>query len=154
VTWPPRVTPPTRLSANVLEAANRAADLVEENEKDFLGSYVDNDGRVVIRARSAYGRALATRSLGGDPNVVVKDAFVNIDDARELGTELRVLTASLSTKLTTWGPWPMSGGMFVWLRTDPTDRDRAEIEKFAEQHAVPIEVSVTHGAGGAPVDDR
>ncbi|MEJ7794150.1 MAG: hypothetical protein WKF50_01245 [Nocardioides sp.] len=134
--------PPSTGSPRSPDLAQKAAALVEEYPSQFLGSYVDQAGRVVLRPSDERGQALAD-TIDADPDSWrVVTASVSLDEANALAGDLKALTPFLDSSVHTWGASPEYGGIFIELQGAPADDERAAIEDFADANALPVAVAV------------
>lgn len=151
VTYGPAEHPAAVTDPLLRKVGGQAAELVDFNDEMFLGSYLSEDGTVVIVASSKAGEDLA-----GSTNFAVKvelqRAPIALREVPELGEEVRALTPHLTKEFVEWGADPESGGIQVVVGDELTDDDREAIERFAEERNLPITVEIVPGLGPAHLD--
>lgn len=130
---------------SVQELAWSAAELVDLHPDVLLGSYVSEDGVVVVVAGADEGRVLAEKALGSIGGLRIEDSDWTADDLSDLGPGLIKSAGIADGTIFAWGPDPESGGMLISAGRDLTDLERAAVQEFAESHGLAIRVAVIPG---------
>jgi hypothetical protein len=134
-----------RWPESVRQVLRRATGLVEAHKADLLGAYIDGDGEVVVVSGTPKGADLVDKAFP-DGGVTAETAPVTIESAATTGEEIRQLSPGLERSIYEWGGRPQVDGMFVAIRVDLDDDDRATLEQFAEDRELPLLVELDIGA--------
>lgn len=131
---------------NLAEIASVLAE-TDGNEDHFLGSYVDERGKLIVVVGTDQGKTIAGNRFAGRDEVEVRRANATINSATEIGLELSDRSPTL--KLRTWGPEPQTLGLFMEIARPFTEADQRMIETYAEENRVHIRIIVGAFQGGS-----
>lgn len=148
-------TEPRRVTASdpsERAASAAAASMVESHDEDFLGSYVDTSGQVVLVASTDAGESMARRELDLVEDVRVERAPLSLRQAAAFGEDLRALAPGLGEAVLQWGADPRSGGVFVTTRRRLSDEERRAVNELAASRRVPVRVELEVGVSDGTLD--
>src|SRR6476469_3217688 len=141
---PPKYPQPlSELPPSTQDLARRASELVDWHKSDFLGSFVDDTGSVVLLPSSDAGRKFAEETVDEGPErPVLLVADLSLEAAQELGDRVNALTGTWDENAFMWGAAPESNGAFVEVMAMPSESDAALLSEFAERAQTHIDVVV------------
>jgi hypothetical protein len=126
-----------------------ASELVDWHDEDFAGAYVNENSQLVIVAVNDRGEKLAVDAFGADDQVRIERGTLSLRESGDLFVELIDTWPSAGDKVWMSDIDPATSGIRVGAFKRLDDADKAEIEGFAVEHDVRIDVYIDLNAGQA-----
>jgi hypothetical protein len=134
------------------ELVQEAAQLVDWHSDDLAGSYVDDDGTLVVLAATDRGEQLAGDLLDDRPGSRVDRVSISLDQANDLLDDWAHSSPSMAAWFRGGGYDPFEQAIAVVAVRRPPQQALSDLESRATAADTPVIVYVDPGAGGGSPD--
>lgn len=138
--------------ATLIRLMHKASDLVDFNKGLFAGTYISGDNLVLVTASEA-GDQVAALAFPEEPRVSFERASMSLSRASNLGYELLTTDSGVRPKLYATSLDVQHGVIRVGADQELSAADASELDSFAQQHHIELEVDIDLTLNRGSLDD-